>query len=114
MISEREHAFYEYWLRNREKEKKSLRQLWIGIPIGLLFAIPILFGLFSGKYWYKRAEMVANAQTSPMVLVVAILIITAFMAVFYKKHQWDQKEQFFLELKARMEKERRETLDAAE
>ncbi len=114
MISKDEQAFYDYWLQNRDKERKNMRQLWIGIPIGLLFAIPIFIGLFSGKFWYKRAEMVANTQTSPMVLVVAVLIITAFMAVFYKKHQWDQKEQFFLELKARMEKEARDKANAAE
>ena len=114
MISKDEQAFYDYWLQNREKERKSMRQLWIGIPIGLLFAIPIFIGLYSGKFWYKRAEMVANTQTSPMVLVVAVLIITAFMAVFYKKHQWDQKEQFFQELKARIEKVARDKANAAE
>lgn len=104
MISQREREFMEYWAANREKEKKGVRQLLIGLPIGLIFAIPILIGLFSGKFWYKRAEAVANAQTSPVVLVVAILIITAFVAIFYKRHQWDMKEQLYLELKARENK----------
>lgn len=103
MLSEQDRRFLEYWEQNREKEKKTLRQLYIGIPSGLIFAIPILIILFSGKFWYKRADAVAVAKLNPTVLIVAILIITAFVAIFYKKHQWDQKEQLYQEIKARDE-----------
>ncbi len=93
----------EYWEANKEKERKTFRQLLIGIPVGLLFAVPVLVALFSGRFWYKRAEAEANSETSPVVIIVAILLIAGFVAIFYKKHQWDMKEQQFQEIKAREE-----------
>ena len=99
MLNDNERRFLEYWETHRAGEKKLMRQLQIGIPIGLLFAIPILIFLFSGKMWYKRANAVANTQLNPVVLIVAIIIITAFVAIFYKRHQWDMREQQYQELK---------------
>ncbi len=103
MLSERERVFMEYWEANKEKEKKTFRQLLIGIPVGLLFAVPVLVALFSGRFWYKRADSEANSETSPAVIIVAILLIAGFVAIFYKKHQWDMKEQQFQQIKAREE-----------
>ena len=99
MLNEDEKRFLAYWETHRDKEKKIVRQLLIGIPIGLIFAVPILIILFSGKFWYKRADAVANTQLNPLVLIIAIIIITAFVAVFYKRHQWDMREQQYQELK---------------
>lgn len=91
----------EYWEANRERERKLNYQLLVGLPVGLLFAIPVLLLLFSGRLWYKRAEMVANTMVNPVILIIAVLAISVFVAIFYKRHQWDMKEQQYLELKAR-------------
>ena len=107
MLTEDEKQFVQYWEINRAREKKLVRQFLIGVPAGLLFAIPILIILFSGKIWYKRADAVANTQANPVVLIIAIIVITAFVAVFYKRHQWDMKEQQYLELKAKEAKQKR-------
>lgn len=104
MLNADEKRFVAYWEAHRETEKKLLRQLLIGIPIGLIFAVPILIMLFSGKIWYKRADAVANTQLSPVVLIIAVIIITAFVAVFYKRHQWDMREQHYRELKEKEKK----------
>jgi membrane protein YdbS with pleckstrin-like domain len=72
-----------------------------GLPIGLLFALPIIFILFTGRYWFKRADMVANAELNPVLLVSAVLIIATFVAVLYKRHQWEMKEQQYKELKVK-------------
>jgi hypothetical protein len=37
--------------------------------------------------------------------MIAIICIAVFMAVFYKRHQWDMKEQQYLELKAKEQEE---------
>ena len=103
MLTETEKLFLKYWEANRDKEKKKLKQLLLGIPIGLIFTLPVLLLLFSGRFWYKRADMIANTKINPTVLLVAILIIVAFFAVFYKQHQWEMKEQQYMELKAREE-----------
>jgi membrane protein YdbS with pleckstrin-like domain len=108
MLTDSEKRFLEYWEANRLREKKVNKQLLLGLPIGLLFAIPVLILLFSGKFWYQRANMEANSQSSPVVLIIAIICIAVFVAVFYKRHQWDMKEQQYLELKA---KEQEESID---
>jgi hypothetical protein len=99
--SEKEQLFIEYWEANREREGKLSTQLLVGIPVGILFSFPVLVILITAKLWYKRADMAANAMMSPAVLVIAVLIISGFVAVIYKRHQWDMKEQQYLEFKAR-------------
>lgn len=98
MLSEKEKAFVAYWKTNREREKKLLWQLLIGIPAGLLFAVPILLFMFTGQFWYKRAIAVANTQLNPAVIILAVILITLFIAIFHKRHQWELKEQLYLEL----------------
>jgi membrane protein YdbS with pleckstrin-like domain len=101
MLDRKEKLFVEYWETNRAKEKKLLYQVLTGLPIGLLFALPIIFILFTGRYWFKRADMVANTELSPVLLVSAVFIIAIFVAVLYKRHQWDMKEQQYKELKVK-------------
>jgi hypothetical protein len=101
MLDRKEKLFVEYWETNREREKNILYQLLTGLPIGLLFALPIIFILFTGRYWFKRADMVANSELNPVLLVSAVLIIATFVAVLYKRHQWDMKEQQYKELKVK-------------
>ena len=108
MISEQEKMFLRYWEANRLKEKRITKQLLIGLPVGMLFGLPIIFMLFSGKFWYKRADMEANSHLNPLVLMVAVIIIIVFVAVFYKRHQWEMKEQQYLEIKDRQDKQQTE------
>lgn len=103
-MSEEEKRFMLFWEKNRDKERKTWRQLLIGLPLGLIFTLPILLNLFSG--WDKRAVMVANTQTDPVVLVIAVLAIASFFAIFSKKHRWDMNEQRYNELSVKREKQR--------
>ena len=106
MLTKEETDFIRYWEANRLKRKKVFRQLLVGIPAGLLITVPIVINLASG--WYKRATMEANSSDfNPMVLMVALLIIVAFSAIFWQQHQWDQYEQRYLELLARRDREQR-------
>jgi len=101
MLDQKEKLFIEYWELNRMKEKNIFYQLLTGLPIGLLFALPIIFILFTGRYWFKRADMVANSELNPVILVSAVLMIATFVAILYKRHQWDMKEQQYKELKVK-------------
>ena len=101
MLDQKEKLFVEYWELNRMKEKNIFYQLFTGLPIGLLFALPIIFILFTGRYWFKRADMVANTELNPVILVSAVLMIATFVAILYKRHQWDMKEQQYKELKVK-------------
>jgi membrane protein YdbS with pleckstrin-like domain len=107
MLSERENKFVAYWEANRDKEKKTFRQLLVGLPIGLVFVIPIVLNYSSG--WYKRATMWARGHAddnSGTVLLVAALIILVFIAIFSKRHRWEMNEQQYRELLAREEREK--------
>jgi integral membrane sensor domain MASE1 len=102
-MTDRDRQFMAWWEKNRDKQKKTFRQLYIGLPVGLIFVIPIAINFSSN--WYKRANMQANSTTSPLVLLIAMLAIVCFLAIFYKKFQWDQYEQRYLELKAKLDNE---------
>ena len=104
MLEEREQLFIDYWEANRLRESRLLFQLLTGLPIGLLFSLPIILLLFTSRFWYKRADMVANTELSYGVLIGAVLGIAVFVAVLYKRHQWDRKEQQYLEIKRKQQK----------
>jgi hypothetical protein len=103
MLTNEEKEFLIYWEKNRELEKKILRQLFIGLPIGLLISGGIILSL--DLNWYPRANMVANTSLNPYILLIAVIAIAIFTAVFYKKCQWDMKEQRYRELLYKKEKE---------
>jgi hypothetical protein len=115
MLSKEELAFIDYWERNRLRRKKVVRQFLLGVPLGLLFVVPIIISLTSG--WYKRANMEANSPDfDPRVLFVALLLIVGFVSIFWQRHKWDQYEQRYKELLVRRsrEKSRPSTTDPAQ
>jgi hypothetical protein len=103
MINDEEKRFVRYWHQNRLREKKLWRQLAVGLPIGLLFGILIFANFATG--WYKRANMWAMGHSGnggSLIVAIAFLLIASFTAVFYKQHRWEQLEQQYLEIKAKM------------
>ncbi len=105
MLEEREKLFIDYWEIHSEREGRFWVQLLTGLPVGLLFALPVVLLLFSARFWYKRADMVANTQMSMGVLIVALLLIAGFVAVIYKRHQWEMKDEQYKRLKAKEKKQ---------
>lgn len=103
MLNKKDLDFIEYWKNNRDKEKRTFRQLCAGLPVGAALAVAILATVFSG--WDTRADMVARGESSPTVIIVAVVIIVVFVAIFYKKHQWDQNEESYQELLYKKKKE---------
>ena len=102
LVSDKELAFLKYWEANRQRQKKTIYQLAVGLPMGLLLSGVILYTLETG--WYARALMVANSKVNAAVLYAALIGIAVFVALFSKKFQWDQREQQYLEIKARLER----------
>lgn len=106
MLTENERLFVEFWEKNRLREKNWKYQLLTGLPIGLLFSVPILALLLSAKLWFKGADVLATTMVNPFVLFIAVFIIAVFIAVFHKNHRWDIREQQYRSLKAREEQEK--------
>jgi Ca2+/Na+ antiporter len=100
MLTKEETDFMAYWEKNRERRKKVFRQLSVGLPLGSLIVAMILVNALSG--WYNRAMMTINVNTSlVIVLLIASLLIVAFIVVFSVKHRWEMDEQRYQELKAK-------------
>ena len=104
MLSKKEKDFLSYWEQNRYKEKSLLKQFFPGLPIGLALGAAILLLLDSG--WYERANMVAQGQSSPLIILAAIAAIVTFTSVFYKRYRWEMNEQTYKELKLKAENEK--------
>ena len=96
MITEQEKLFLNYWENNRDKEKKLLYQLAFGLPVGLVFALPILLSLLF-RDWYKRMSFIYNSQVT--VIMIAVLGITVFFGLLKMKFKWENNEQLYKELK---------------
>ncbi len=99
MLSDKEEAFLKYWEQARNRQKKFVYQLAVGLPVGLVFGMLIIANFYSG--WYKRADMISNSQFNPIVLYVAVALIAVFFAIFSKKFEFDQQEQRYKELTAK-------------
>lgn len=91
-----EARFVEWWGRERERQRKRTFQLWLGLPLGLLFALPIVLNFLAGRIWYKRADAVGVAQFNPLVLLLAVVLIAVFTGYFHRRFKWEENEQRYL------------------
>ena len=97
MLTEDEQRFIDYWEEKRLNRKRFLKQLLVGLPLGVIFVVAIFANFLSG--WYKRAQMVWNTDLSLVpVLLCAAILITGFIAVFSARHKWEMNEQRYREL----------------
>lgn len=98
-----EEKFIEYWENNRFKQKKFVKYLQVGLPLGVFIAVALAFDVFSG--WYRRAQMVLNTEPSLiLVLLVAVVAIAVFISIFTVRYRFDQNEQRYRELLAKKNK----------
>lgn len=96
-----EQKFLKYWEENREREGRLSVQLLFGLPYGILFSVPILVNFLLGRFWYKRADAVGLSQFNPVVLILAVLIISVFIALINRRFRWEKLENQYLEIKSR-------------
>lgn len=103
MLSKEEQDFIKYWEENRLKQKRFFKQIAIGLPFGVLFAVAMFLNFTSG--WDKRVESITKTYPSfkslILVLIVAVLAIVVFISVFSVKVKWEKYEQRYKELISR-------------
>jgi membrane protein YdbS with pleckstrin-like domain len=99
MLTPAELKFIQEWERSRLAKKKWVRQLSVGLPLGVVLVIAIFANLFSG--WYSRAQMVLFRENTSLilVLVIAAIAIVFFIIIFAAQHRWEMNEQHYQELK---------------
>ena len=96
MLTEQEKLFLEFWEKNRDKQKKLLHQLALGLPLGLVFALPILLSVLFHS-WYKNMIYISGSQVT--VILITVLGIAVFFALIRMKFKWENNEQLYKELK---------------
>lgn len=102
MLTKHEEDFIQYWEKNRNTYNNSAKQWLIAIPLALALCIATMLVLKSG--WYERADMVANSQSSPVIIFLAFLVIIVFIGIFTRRFKWETNEQRYKELMAKKEK----------
>lgn len=100
-LSPDERRFMEWWERDRHKYERRSRQLWLGLPLGAAFSIPILINFLASRFWYRRADAVGSSQFNPIVLIVAVAIIGGFMGYISRRFKWEQHQARYQELSAK-------------
>lgn len=102
MLTKDELLFLEFWEKNRDKEKQFLRQLAGGLPMGLVFALPVLVAvIFHG--WYKNMIYISDSQI--ILIIITVLFVAIFFSIFRGKFKWEQNEQLYKELKFKKRKD---------
>jgi membrane protein YdbS with pleckstrin-like domain len=100
MLTPEEKNFINYWEMNRNRKKRVLWQLAAGLPLGVFLALAICVNYFSG--WYQRAAMEIKINTSGvLVVLIALVLVIVFVAVFSARHKWEMNEQRYKELMAK-------------
>ena len=102
MLHNADEVFIAFWLKNREKQRTSIRPFLVGLSAGFALGISMILVLTTG--WYERANMEANSKMSSIVFLAAIMVISLFMAFVYRKFRWEMQEQHYLELLAKKNK----------
>lgn len=101
MITEKERQFIAYWEREREWRGKFSNKLMSGLPMAMLFGIPILLSIvvvyFYFPEWYTKIS-----KTSPgmfVTVIIAVFIAIFFFSFFRMHYKWEMNEQLYNELK---------------
>ncbi len=104
MISEKEKEFLQYWEKNREAENIFLYKLLKGLPMALLFGMPIILSVIVVRLffldWYTKIS-----QTTPGMMttaVIAVVILVLFYSYFRMQYKWEMNEQLYQELKSKI------------
>jgi hypothetical protein len=103
MLSEKEKEFIQYWEANREEHSGFLSKLSRGLPMAMVFVLPILLSilvvyLFFPE-WYTK---ISSASTGSFgVIVIAVMIAVLFFSYFRMHFKWEMNDQAYQEIKAR-------------
>jgi len=101
MLTEKDIEFLRYWEKNRESESTFSSKLLSGIPMAILFTLPILLLVLTVWLfipdWYMKIS-----KTSPGMFISAIfamILIVLFYSFFRMQFKWENNEQLYKELK---------------
>ena len=101
MLSDKEKQFIIYWEREREKQNSIVRKLLNGLPMAILFSLPVVLFLFVVYFffpdWYTK---ISNTSSGSFItIIIAVFICILFFSYFRMHYKWEMNEQLYRELK---------------
>ena len=100
MLTEKEKDFISHWEAVREEYSSISSKLIRGLPMALLFALPIFFSLiivyFFSPEWYTKISQKASGES--IMIVISLFIIVLFFSLARMHFNWEMNEQAYREL----------------
>ena len=123
-----------YWEQEREARNTFANKLFSGLPVALLFGLPLIVIVFVIQYffpqWYNRASQVTQQtengqriitkefENNPewynkvtqfstgtfMAIIIAVLIGVFVFSYLRMNYKWEANDQLYKELKAKQNK----------
>lgn len=107
MLNDKEKYFLSYWEKVRESESKPLSKLLRGLPMAIIFCAPIFLSPILVYYfspdWYTKVSAALSVSVSTM--LIALFVLMVFIAYFRMSFKWEQNEQYYQELKAKIKRD---------
>lgn len=106
MLTDKEKQFLIRWERVRENEGTIQAKLMHGLPMAMLFGLPILLFIAAvyilSPDWYAKVS--DKLSGSLVTIVIAVIICILFFAYFRMHYKWEMNEQLYHELKNKAKK----------
>lgn len=88
-LSSGEHAFFQYWHKERTLGWRSYSIYVVGFRYGLVFSCTLILSIISG--WYKRVPFFNYGDW--IMISIALFLLTIFMSIFTAAYRREQNEQ---------------------
>ncbi len=92
-----------YWEKERVKQNTVLNKLLNGLPMAMLFSLPILLFILVVYIffpeWYTKISQ--TSQGSFVTIVIAVFLCIIFFSYFRMHYKWEMNEQLYTELKSK-------------
>jgi hypothetical protein len=103
MLSEKDQQFISRWEKVRMKENTTMRKLVNGLPMAVIFSLPIILFIFAVNVffpdWY--AKIANTSQGTFITILIAVFLCILFFSYFRMQYKWEMNEQLYKELKAK-------------
>ena len=107
MLSEKDKKFLLRWEREREGQNTVISKLMNGLPMAMLFGLPIILLVFVVYIffpeWYTKVSKISPGTF--ITIVIAVVLCILFFSYFRMHFKWEMNEQLYQELKKKLEKE---------
>lgn len=103
MLTEKELQFIAHWEKVREMESKTMSKFMRGLPMALLFGLPILASVVLvyalSPEWYTKISQDLKSVT--VTILIGVLLAVIFFSFTRMHFKWEMNEQLYQELKVK-------------